>query len=95
MARQSFFKKSWFEKLPTYCSGDKKAWRSLADEVKARDGYKCTECGAAGRQLGGLVELQACHIISKSRGGVDSPFNLVTKCVNCHAKEHKHMKSTN
>jgi len=92
MAKQSFFKKSWYEKLPTYCQGDKKAWKSLADQVKARDGFKCQDCGALGKQLGGLVELQACHILSKSHGGSDSSFNLITKCINCHAKEHKHMQ---
>jgi 5-methylcytosine-specific restriction endonuclease McrA len=93
MGRQSFFKKPWWEKLPTYCGGDKTAWRSLADQVKTRDGHKCMECGVLGKAAGGLAELQACHIVSKSHGGVDALFNLVTKCVACHSKEHAHMRS--
>jgi 5-methylcytosine-specific restriction endonuclease McrA len=91
--RQSFFRKSWWDKIPqNYCEGDKKAWRSLADQVKARDGFRCTECGAPGKQIGGIVELQACHIISKSKNGSDSLNNLITKCRDCHAKEHSHMR---
>lgn len=94
MRRQSFFRKPWYDTLPSYCGGDKKSWRSLADQVKERDGHRCTECGAAGRKIGGLVELQACHVISKSHGGPDTLENLVTKCRDCHAKEHKHMQGS-
>jgi 5-methylcytosine-specific restriction endonuclease McrA len=79
-------------KFPAYCGGDKSAWQRLSLACKKRDGFRCQACGAPGKQVGGYVELNACHILSKSKGGSDSLDNLTTKCVECHAKEHRHMQ---
>ena len=94
---QPFFKRrrgNW--KFPEYCWGNKADWKTLSDECKQRDGFKCTQCGAGGWQVGGNTMLQACHIVSKSKGGPDTLSNLVTKCVSCHSKEpgHEHMRSS-
>lgn len=56
------------------------AWRN---EVFARDGYKCVECGHNGR-------LQAHHVVPWSES-VDLRFDIsngVTLCVDCHKAKH-------
>jgi 5-methylcytosine-specific restriction endonuclease McrA len=88
---QPFFKKSKW-KFPEYCGGNKADWRMLSEECKRRDGYKCTQCGAKGWQAGGNATLQAHHIVSKSKGGLDIISNLETVCTGCHSKHHDHMK---
>lgn len=85
-------KSNWNWKFPSYCKGNAKDWKALSDKCKQRDGFRCKECGASGKQIGGTAELHACHIVSKSKGGQDILFNLTTKCSNCHAKEHSHMR---
>ena len=72
--------------LPAYADN----WKEIAKKVKQRDGYTCTKCGfkptVKERNL-----LHAHHKIRKTRGGQDKLGNLVTLCLNCHAKEHRHM----
>ena len=78
-------------KFPKYSEN----WESISNSCKQRDGFKCRQCGALGKRLGGDATLQACHLISKRNGGKDVLANLITKCVKCHAQEdgHGHMKS--
>lgn len=66
-------------------------WKDIADVVKKRDGYRCTICGALGRQIGGTVTLHAHHKISKRHDGTDTADNLQTICIHCHKKKHPHM----
>jgi hypothetical protein len=62
---------------------------SVRDQVVQRDGYRCQECGVrVGKNvLGRLKGLQfhAHHKVPQSKGGKDTPDNLVTMCVVCHA----------
>lgn len=60
----------------------KPAWRALREQVLARDGYQCRNCGATDRTL------IAHHIISYDHDGPDALFNLITWCRPCHARHH-------
>ena len=42
----------------------------------------CKHCNSS------VSELHKHHIIPKSRGGVDSPENLISLCLDCHGKAH-------
>lgn len=54
-------------------------WFALRAEVWARDGGRCTHCGAA-------VSLRACHIDHKESGkrAGNKPAELRTLCRRCH-----------
>lgn len=56
-------------------------WLELSNRIKARDGWKCVECGSRDR-------LHVHHIIPISKGGTHDPSNLITLCWRCHAKKH-------
>lgn len=62
-------------------------WDSLRQDIYKRDGYSCQNC----RQKGGphgTVELNAHHIVPKSKGGVHAKSNLITVCRPCHDAIH-------
>jgi len=44
----------------------------------------CETCGGAGDWRG----LSRSHIIPKSRGGKDTPENVLIECYPCHSKKH-------
>lgn len=48
--------------------------------VIERDGYACVYCGATG-------ELTLDHVIPQSRGGSDTPENLVLACKSCNCSK--------
>ncbi len=52
----------------------------LRYRILARDGYRCTYCGAGTED----VELQVDHIIPRARGGDTEPGNLTTACGPCN-----------
>ncbi len=54
------------------------AWRHVSREVVERD-RACVRCGSAGPYL------NAHHVTARAQGGPDTPHNLVTLCVSCHA----------
>ena len=56
-------------------------WRDVRQIVLRRDGYRCTQCGAA-------TNLHVHHRIPRHLGGPDAPWNLVTLCAGCHAAYH-------
>lgn len=64
-------------------------WPSISKNVIARDGC-CTKCGAVSSTNN---KLRAHHIVPVSKGGLTVPFNLITLCDRCHAKQpgHKHL----
>lgn len=68
--------------------GSKEEWKALAKTAKERDKYTCQGrgCGCTDR-----LKLQVHHIIPLSKGGANSPRNLITLCVRCHAKRHDHL----
>ena len=65
---------------------DSAGWQRLRAAVFERDGYRCTRCGARGKQAGGMAVLNAAHIRSRRNGGTDTLANLRTMCNVCHPK---------
>ena len=54
------------------------AWRQTSMLVTQRDGA-CVRCGSR-------YYLSAHHIQPRAEGGADTPENLVSLCVSCHAR---------
>ncbi|GAA5075194.1 hypothetical protein HNP84_007516 [Thermocatellispora tengchongensis] len=60
----------------------------IRDEVLARDGFACVNCGLA--VVEGPLEapvkivLELAHITPLAAGGSNTPDNLITLCANCH-----------
>lgn len=65
-----------------YQEGETKDYRNTKSYVKARDGYKCRNCGSS-------ENLEVHHDKQRKDGGSDSPCNLVTLCHECHTAYHK------
>lgn len=55
--------------------------------VRERDRYRCRACGTAGSD-GNRVDVH--HLKFRSRGGVDSPENLLCLCRCCHSLVHSY-----
>lgn len=55
--------------------------RWLRFEILKRDHFRCTYCGAAGRD-GATLEVD--HIKPKAAGGTDEPKNLTMSCESCN-----------
>lgn len=66
-----------FRKTNTRLTASKKS------KIFQRDSYKCIYCGYAGSR----DELTLDHVLPKSRGGDDTPFNLVTACYKCNNRK--------
>ena len=64
-----------------YQNGETKGYKNTKRYVKARDGYKCRNCGSTD-------ELEVHHRRLRSKGGTDRPGNLVTLCHECHTDYH-------
>lgn len=56
------------------------SWRRLRRAVIIRDGNRCTQCGADGRQ----VRLDLDHRLNVARGGTDTLDNARLLCRPCH-----------
>lgn len=55
-------------------------WRhKLAPAAKARDGYRCRQCGSP-------KDIEAHHKIALAAGGQDTLENVVTLCRDCHQR---------
>ncbi len=54
-------------------------WLSVRTRIVRRDGYECRRCGETKKQL------QVHHIIPYRETQNNSPDNLITLCVRCHA----------
>ena len=56
----------------------RRIWRRLRLQVFERDGWRCVDCGRAGR-------LECDHVVPLSMGGYPTdPLNLATRCRSCH-----------
>ncbi len=55
----------------------------LREQIKARDGYRCRQCGISLTSEPHLL-LEVDHIIPVSRGGLSTPENLQTLCWRCN-----------
>jgi 5-methylcytosine-specific restriction endonuclease McrA len=55
-------------------------------QILHRDNFKCRYCGA----MPGSDQLEVDHLIPVSRGGSDSPLNLVAACKKCNRGRSDH-----
>lgn len=59
------------------------AWFRLRRLVLDRDGWRCRQCGKAGR-------LETHHIVPVEHGGAElDPDNCLTLCRSCHIALHR------
>lgn len=75
--------------FPLYASN----WKDIAKMVKKRDNYTCQKCKK--KFPPNSYFLNVHHKIPLSKGGTNSPDNLICICHECHCGEHKHMQSKN
>lgn len=67
----------------------KDGWWEVRKKIEKRSGGKCealisgARCGAKGTDVH--------HIIPLSKGGTNSPSNLIMLCLACHEKRHRHL----
>jgi hypothetical protein len=70
-------------KIWEYQKGQQKDFYNVKAFVLSRDSYTCQKC----KNKKGKLHVH--HIIFRSKGGTDSPENLITLCEDCHTKLHK------
>ena len=58
-------------------------WKALAGQAKARDGYKCKQCGST-------QHLHAHHLRYPRVWDDTILSDLVTLCRKCHKRQHRH-----
>jgi HNH endonuclease len=63
---------------------DAESYRELRRTILDRDGRRCRHCGTQ-------RHLQVHHIQSRGQLGNDEEDNLITVCVDCHGKLHRHV----
>jgi len=69
-------------------------WLKLKQAVHERDHYRCRALLPNGRPcMKGPpdIQIQCAHVIPRSKGGPDTVNNCITKCLDCHAREHPWM----
>lgn len=66
-------------------------WNRRRKKVYRRDNYTCQNCGRRGGPHGNY-ELNAHHIVPKSKGGSHALSNLKTLCRGCHDAIHHNKK---
>lgn len=67
----------------------RRRWRALRQVILARDGYRCTICGAAGRlEIDHRVPVSAFPKDQRGErpGMADHPDNLRALCRSCHVE---------
>jgi len=70
-------------KIWEYQKGQQKDFYNVKAFVLSRDNYTCQKC----KNKKGKLHVH--HIIFRSKGGTDTPDNLITLCEDCHTKLHK------
>ena len=67
---------------------DTAAWQRLREQIKRRDGHRCTAatCRTPDRGHGGRLIVD--HIVPRRQGGSDAPDNLRTLCPACDNRRH-------
>lgn len=65
-------------------------WKNIATQVKRRDNYTCQKCGRQFPPFSTFLHVH--HILPLSRGGSNTPENLITLCRDCHKDDHPHME---
>lgn len=62
------------------------AWQTAREQAKARDGYRCRQCGSD-------YLLDVHHRNPLRAGGTHSLENLTTLCRSCHAEAEREVRS--
>ena len=70
-----------------YQKGKMYKFETVKAYVRERDGYKCNICKSKGFGINSK-RLEVHHILERSKGGTNSPDNLITLCSECHKKVH-------
>jgi 5-methylcytosine-specific restriction enzyme A len=60
-------------------NGSTREWRSLREQILARDRWTCQACG----QRAGHVD----HVVPVDAGGADHPSNLQALCADCNLEK--------
>ena len=55
--------------------------KALRQQIYRRDGWQCALCDSQ-------KYIQVHHYIHRGQGGSNSPHNLITLCMDCHALAH-------
>ena len=69
---------------------DTRKWRRVSAMVKARDGYRCVDCGAEEDPDVPATKLHA-DLVNPELGGdhrLATVDDCVTRCARCHALQH-------
>jgi 5-methylcytosine-specific restriction endonuclease McrA len=66
-----------------YQNGNQKGFYNVKAYILHKDGYQCQKCKGKNKKL------HVHHITFKSKGGTNTPDNLITLCTDCHDKLHK------
>jgi len=77
--------------VPPVRKGYGRDWKKLSRLVRERDNWTCCVCGwqAVGRDR---YFIHAHHIVARGRGGSDTPDNLISLCLECHADQPGHRR---
>ena len=70
-----------------YQKGRMYKFETVKAYVRERDNYKCNICKSKGFGSNSK-RLEVHHILERSKGGTNSPDNLITLCSECHKKVH-------
>ncbi len=64
-------------------------WEERAGRIRARDGYRCRNCGKTQKENG--RKLSVDHILPRrwftDPSEADNPANLISRCGSCHGKK--------
>jgi 5-methylcytosine-specific restriction endonuclease McrA len=66
-----------------YQEGNQRGFYNVKAYILHRDKYQCKKCKAKN------TKLHVHHIVFRSKGGSNTPSNLITLCESCHKKLHK------
>mgnify|MGYP003583546985 CR=1 FL=1 len=66
-------------------------WRDLRNKCLRRDGHRCTYI-AGGFRCEATENLEAHHVIPRTKGGADALYNLKTRCRRHHEVAHEDMR---
>jgi hypothetical protein len=69
-----------------YQNGRQKDFYNVKQFILFRDEYSCQKCSGKKKDN----RLHVHHIVFRSKGGTNSPDNLVTLCETCHENLHAH-----
>lgn len=68
----------------SWCYGNGQVrWGRLRSIILERDNHTCRYCDAAAEHVD--------HVIPRSRGGLNAPWNLIASCASCNLQKWSHV----